>query len=254
MTDGVRDIVLGVVAALVCGGLGWLARTALWRRALRRKQAFFGLPEHSECLAVVGREPGGDAAVHRHDVFALLELSAVARECGALTRLVAHDATQQGFGERTEFCFGGPAGNRRTAAHLASMLPGVAIAADPEPGPDRGAFRIGRERYRVEPGVAEHVLLARLTGGQGARPVFVFCGQRPITHQAAARYLARHHERLRRKHGDGPFCLLLKVVNSQAYGPDMTEFVADVSRAAREPLPAGAPPPAPRAGDKATKA
>ncbi|MCF3960082.1 hypothetical protein [Streptomyces fuscigenes] len=250
MTDDVRDIVLGVVAALACGALGWFARTALWRRALRRKQAFFGLPEHAEALAVVGREPGGDASVHRHDVFALLELSAVAKECGAHTRLVAHDATQQGFGERTEFCVGGPSVNRRTAAHLASMLPGVRIEADPEQGPDRGSFRIGTDFYRVQPGVAEHVLLARLTGGQGARPVFVFCGQRPIAHQAAARYLARHHERLQRKHGDGPFCLLLKVVNSQAYGPDVAEFVADVTKAAREPAPAGTQRPSHRAGEK----
>ncbi|WP_329454828.1 hypothetical protein [Streptomyces sp. NBC_01497] len=250
MTDDMRDIVLGVVVALGCAGLGWFARTALWRRALRRKQAFFGLPEHAECLAVVGREPGGEAAVHRHDVFALLELSAAAKECGAHIRLVAHDATQQGFGERTEFCLGGPAGNRRTAAHLASMLPGVRISADPEPGPERGSFRIGAEQYRVEPGITEYVLLARLTGGQGARPVFVFCGQRPITHQAAARYLARHHERLHRKHGDEPFCLLLKVVNSQAYGPDVAEFVADVTKAAREPMPAAAAQPSHRAGEK----
>jgi hypothetical protein len=249
MTDDVRDIVLGVLAALGCGGLGWFARTALWRRLLRRKQAFFGLPEHAECLAVVGREPGGDVTVHRHDVFALLELSAVAKECGAHPRLVTHDATQQGFGERTEFCLGGPSANRRTAAHLASMLPGVAIGADPESGPDRGAFRIGQDTYRVEPGVTEHVLLARLTGGQGARPVFLLCGQRPITHQAAARYLARHHERLHRKHGDGPFCLLLKVVNSQAYGPDVTEFVADVTKAAREPAAVVAHP-SHRAGEK----
>jgi hypothetical protein len=31
--------------------------------------------------------------------------------------------------------------------------------------------------------------------------------------------------------------LLLKVVNSQAYGPDVVELVADVTRAARTPLP-----------------
>jgi hypothetical protein len=251
MTDDVRDIVLGVVLALACGGLGWCARTALWRRSLRRKQAFFGLPEHSECLAVVGREPGGDSAVHRHDVFALLELSAVTKECGAHARLVAHDAAQQGFGERTEFCLGGPAGNRRTAAHLSSMLPGVRIAPDPAVDADRGAFRIGTEHYRVQPGVTEHVLLARLTGGQEAHPVFVFCGQRPITHQAAARYLVRHHARLYREHGNRSFCLLLKVVNSQAYGPDVAQFVADVTKAALDPAPTTAPRPPHRAGDKA---
>ena len=74
-----------------------------------------------------------------------------------------------------------------------------------------------------------------------ARPVvFLFCGQRAITNQAATRYLARNHERLHRKHGNNSFVLLLKVVNSQAYGPDVVELVADVTRAAQTPLPAQA--------------
>lgn len=124
------------------------------------------------------------------------------------------------------------------AAHLHSLLPGVRINTEPEPGPDRGAFQIGPERYRVEKGASEYVLLARLTTGQDARPVFLFCGQQAITNQAATRYLARNHERLARKHGNNTFCLLLKVVNSQAYGPDVVELVADVTRAAQAPIPA----------------
>ncbi|WP_327233659.1 hypothetical protein OG349_06425 [Streptomyces sp. NBC_01317] len=235
MTDDVRNIVLGVVAAGVTASLGWIFRTYLWRRALRRKQAFFGLPGHSECLLVVNREAGGDGAVHRYDVFALLELSALIKDCGAHARIVQHDATQQGFGERTEFCLGGPASNRRMSAHLSTLLPGVTINTQSEPGPDRGAYGIGTERYAAEPGVAEYVLLARLTAGEEARPVFLFCGQRAITNQAASRYLARHHEKLARKYGGGSFCLLLKVVNSQAYGPDVVELVADVTRAAQQP-------------------
>ncbi|MFD5112314.1 hypothetical protein ACFVWX_04145 [Streptomyces sp. NPDC058220] len=236
MNDDIRNIVLGVVAAGIGAALGWLARTYLWRRKLRRKQAFFGLPGHSECLLVVNREAGGDA-VQRYDVFALLELAALIKDCGAHAQIVQHDTARQGFGERTEFCVGGPAANRRMAAHLHSLLPGVVINTDAEPGPDRGAFQIGSERYRLEPGAAEYVLLARLTAGQESRPVFLFCGQRAITSQAASRYLARHHEKLARKHG-GSFCLLLKVVNSQAYGPDVVELVADVTRAAMEPVPA----------------
>ncbi|MFF2525398.1 hypothetical protein [Streptomyces liangshanensis] len=237
MTDDVRNIVLGVVAAGITASLGWIFRTYLWRRALRRKQAFFGLPGHSECLLVVNREAGGDGAVHRHDVFALLELSALIKDCGAHARIVQHDAAQQGFGERTEFCLGGPSSNRRMTAHLGTLLPGVAVDTRSEPGPDRGAYEIGSERYVAEPGTAEYVLLARLTAGEEARPVFLFCGQRAITNQAASRYLARHHEKLARTYGGGSFCLLLKVVNSQAYGPDVVELVADVTRAAQQPRP-----------------
>jgi hypothetical protein len=240
MNDDVRNIVLGVLATGISAALGWLARTYLWKRKLRRKQGFFGLPDNSESLLVVNREAGGtELTVKRHDVFALLELAALIKDCNASVQVIAHDVAQQGFGERTEFCVGGPASNRRMAAHLASLLPGVRVNVDAEPGPDRGAFQIGSERYRLESGKSEYVLLARLTADQGreARPVFLFCGQRAITNQAATRYLARNHERLARKHGDNSFALLLKVVNSQAYGPDVVELVADVTRAAQTPLP-----------------
>ncbi|MET7536233.1 hypothetical protein [Streptomyces sp. NPDC005349] len=244
MTEDVRNIVLGVIAAGISAALGWLARTYLWKRKLRRRQAFFGLPDNSESLLVVNRDAGGpELTVKRHDVFALLELSAIIKDCGAHAQVVAHDTAQQGFGERTEFCVGGPASNRRMAAHMHSLLPGIRVNTDPEPGPDRGAFQIGSERYRLEPGITEYVLLARLTAGQGqgSRPVFLFCGQLPVTNQAATRYLARHHERLSRKHGGNAFALLLKVVNSQAYGPDVVELVGDVTRAAQAPAPAATP-------------
>ncbi len=246
MTDDVRNILLGVVAAGISATLGWLARTYLWRRKLRRKQAFLGLPGNAESLLVVNREAGRDGSVHRFDVFALLELAALIKSCGANAQIIWHDTAQQGFGERTEFCVGGPFSNRRMAAHLHSLLPGVRINTDPEPGPDQGAFQVGSERYRMDPGIAEYVLLARLTAGQDARPVFLFCGQRAITNQAATRYLARNHEKLARKHKSDTFCLLLKVVNSAAYGPDVVELVADVTRAARAPLPA------PRASQQAS--
>lgn len=244
MNDDVRNIVLGVVAAGVSASLGWLARTYLWRRRLRRMQAFFGLPDHSESLLVVNRGvSGGELSVMRHDVFALLELSALIKDCRAHAQVVAHDAARQGFGERTEFCLGGPASNRRMAAHLSSLLPGVRVNVEAESGPDMGAFRIGSEDYRMDSGRSEYVLLARLTAGErrDTRPVFLFCGQRSITNQAATRYLAREHVRLARRYGSGSFVLLLKVVNSQAYGPDVVELVADVTRTARTPVPEAEP-------------
>ncbi|MEU6929610.1 hypothetical protein AB0A05_10660 [Streptomyces sp. NPDC046374] len=244
MNEDLRNIVLGVLATGVSGSLGWLTRTHLWRRRLRRKQAFFGLPHHSECLLVVNREAGNDGAVHRFDVSALLELAALIKDCGAHAQIVQHDLAQLGFGDRTEFCVGGPGSNRRMAAHLASLLPGLTMSVEREPVAERGAIRIGEDRYLMEPGVSEYVLLARVTAGEGGRPVFLFCGQRAITNQAATRYLARHHERLARSHRGGSFVLLLKVVNSQAYGPDVVELVADVTRRALTPSPATPPAPA----------
>ena len=242
MDENLREILLGVLVAGITAALGWFARTYLWRRKQRRKQRFFGLPVNSECLLVVNRDPATtEWAVQHNDVFALLELSALIKDCEAHADIVTHDGAQQGFGERTEFCIGGPTSNRRMAAHLQSLLPGVQINVDREPGPDRSAFTIGGEHYRLQHGTAEYVLLARLTAGQtgeDVRPVFLFCGQRGVTNQAASRYLARNHVKLARKHGpQGNFCLLLKVVNSQAYGPDVVELVADVTRAATTPAP-----------------
>ncbi|MGP3925363.1 hypothetical protein [Streptomyces sp. 8N616] len=239
MNDDVRNILLGVIAAGISAAIGWFARTYLWRRRLRRKQRFFGLPANSECLLVVHRAAGGTGwTVARRDVFALLELSAIIKDCGANAQIVAHDAAEQGFGERTEFCIGGPVSNQRMAAHLRSLLPGIEVNTDSEPGPDRGAFRVGSERYRMQQGTVEHVLLARLTARQEGRPVFLASGQHSNANHAAVRYLARHHTRLARKYGNNSFCLLLKVVNSDAYGPDVVELVADVTRAATSPAPA----------------
>lgn len=112
MSDDLRNIILGLVAAGISAGIGWLARTALWKRKLRRKQAFFGLPDNAESLLVVNRDPAtSEPAVHRFDVFALLELAALIKDCGAHLQMVTQDNVQQGFGERTEFCVGGPGSN-----------------------------------------------------------------------------------------------------------------------------------------------
>lgn len=247
MNDAIRDIALGLVATGIAATIGWFARTYAWRRSLRRKQRFFGLPGNSECLLVVNRKPGSeDWSVARRDVFGMLELAALVKDCGANAQIIAHDAVQQGFGERTEFCFGGPVSNQRTAAHLRSLLPGVRIASGPEPGAGRKyavSFSVGGETFDMEEGRAEYVLLARLTGGAHARPVFLACGQRSVANQAAVRYLVRHHEKLARKHGDA-FCLLLKVVDSDAYGPDVVELVADVTREAATPVAEEVPEPA----------
>ena len=241
MNEDVRNIVLGVLATGVSASFGWLGRTYAWRRRLRRKQAFFGLPSGSECLLVVNRLAGSERGVHATDVSALLELSALVKDCGARPRVVQHDTARQGLGEIAEFCIGGPYSNRRMAAHLPNLLPGLTMNVEQEPPEDRGMITVAGEAYRPEWGVSEYVVLARLTRGEGGRPVFLLCGQAAVTNQAAARHLARHHKELTRTYGsDGSFVLLLKVINSQAYGPDVVELVADVTQVART-APATAP-------------
>ncbi|MEU4092384.1 hypothetical protein [Streptomyces sp. NPDC026673] len=242
MSDDVRNIVLGLAASGISAALGWFVRAYLWRRGLRRKQRFFGLPTGSECLMVVNRDPGATRgwSVARHDVFALIELSALIKECGAHAEILPHDTAWQGFGARTEFCVGGPISNHRMAAHLRSMLPGFEVNDFTGPKEDQGALKVGGDTYRMDKGKVEYVLLARLAADENtgnSRPVFLASGQRGVNNQAAVRYLARHHLRLSRKYGvDSTFCLLLKVINSEAYGPDVVEVVADVTRDARTPV------------------
>lgn len=241
MSDSILLLVLAAAGLVVGIGAGWYARGSTGGRKQKRRERFYGLPPNSEALIVVNRDAGGgDWSVAKHDALALLELSAVVKSCGAHVQIIAQDTAQQTFGDRTEFCVGTPISNRRMAAHMQSLLPGVRINTDPEPGPDRGAFAVGTERYRLENGVTEHVLLARLTAGQDARPVFISCGQRSITNQAAMRYLTKNEARLARKYGGNSFVLLLKVVNSQSYGPDVVELVADVTRTAKTPSPLAA--------------
>lgn len=240
MSDDLRNIILGLAATAISAALGWFVRTYLWRRRLGHQQRFFGLPTGSECLLVVNRDPGSrDWSVARNDVFALIELASIVKDCRAHAEILPHDTAWQGFGARTEFCIGGPVSNQRMAAHLRTMLPGVEVNPD-NLGPDRGALTIAGETYRLDKGSVEYVLLARLAADENtgnSRPVFLSSGQTAITNQAAVRYLVRHHTRLARKYGgDGSFCLLLKVINSTAYGPDVVEVVADVTRPASTPV------------------
>ncbi|MEV7469261.1 hypothetical protein AB0O20_22540 [Streptomyces kronopolitis] len=234
MDDTLQLLTTAAVALVVGLAAGWAVRSAVIGRKRAREQAFFGLPDGSECVLVTHRDSSSAHwSIPRHDALALLGLAAVVENCGAHPEIAPHDTGLQGFGARTEFCVGDPTAHRRLAAHLSSLLPGVAVHPGDESGAGRGTFTIGGSAYRVEPGAVEYVLLARLRAGEVDRPVFLAAGQRPVTHRAAVRHLVRNRARLARKHGaEGQFCLLLKVVNSQAYGPDVVELVADVTKAA----------------------
>ncbi|WP_081952251.1 hypothetical protein [Kitasatospora phosalacinea] len=250
MTDGVLNVVLGLAASAISAGLGWLAQTLRRRRRLGRQRAFFGLPANGEALLVVNRQASAPdvKSVARDDVYALMELAALVRECGARATLTGHDEVRQGLGDKSEFCVGGPAGNKRTAAHLESWLPGVAFVSPPaEVGHPVHTLLVGSREFRFltaseEPGQRAHVLLARIHPRAGSRPVFVIAGQTAVSNHAGARYLAANHRTLSREHGrDGAFAVVLRVVNARAYGPDVVELEADVTAAATtRPRPAAA--------------
>ncbi|HJD81034.1 hypothetical protein [Kitasatospora aureofaciens] len=242
MNDNVLNVLLGLVASAISAGLGWLAQALRRRRRVERVRAFLGLPAGSECLVVVPRSIGTGSHAHtvtRRDAYALMWLAGLVEECGARPELVAHDAAHRGLGAKTELCLGGPVSNERTAAHLAWGLPGVVITSGP--GPGSNVIVVGDQEFVVEPD-RTHTLLARIATPDGGRPVFLIAGQTGTANQAGVRHLVAHHRELARRYGrNGTFALILRVVNPEAYGPDMVELAADVTAEALRRSPAAAP-------------
>lgn len=225
MTSDVWNIALNIIASVITGTVVWLVTKALAWRRIHRMQVFFGLTGGDECLAVVPRHASSnrDTSVHRHDAAALLELSTVLGECQARPEVVFHDDVYQGMADKTEFCIGGPDANDRTAAHLRTALPQVSM--DKFEDSKRLTITVGEEHYPIEPGRAEYVVLAKIVRD---KPAFLICGQTSITNRAAARYLQRHYRWLIRKHGlRNQFCLVLRVVEPDTYGPSVVELVRD---------------------------
>ncbi|WP_377271008.1 hypothetical protein [Peterkaempfera sp. SMS 1(5)a] len=253
MADGLLNIVLGVAASAVSAALGWLAQTLRRRRRLDRAREFFGMAEGTECLLVVPRHaklPDG-AAVALQDAYALMELAALIKECGAHASILSHERVRQGIGTKAEVCLGGPSVNSRMAAHLAWRFPGLRIAEWTGPGSPM-TISAGEQSFSRVPDEAEYAVLARIPGTDSRRPVFLICGQTPVSNQAAVRFLLGNRRRLMREYGAGkPFCLVVKAVNTPVYGPDVVELAGDLTRAAvtapAGQRPAAAPDPDPAA-------
>jgi hypothetical protein len=238
----VRDLLVNLVASALAGLAVWVAQRVLAHRRLTRKRAFFGLKPGEPALLVVARHASSprEQSVHRRDVAALVELAAVVRECGGRSELVAPGAST-GLGKMTEFCVGGRETNPRAAAHLRAMLPGVEMTTYQESG-RQGSVSVGPHRFVRDPERVEYAVLARTVVND--HMVFSILGQTSFGNLAAVRYLAAHQRSLQRRYGVTAFCLVLRVVEPDAYGADLVEVAADVSAdafAARESTPDARP-------------
>ena len=243
-----NDLLINLLASAAAATVGWLVQRLVRYRRLAREQAFFGLDRGSECVLTMPRHVGSSKAnsVHRRDVGAMVELATIAKECRATVELLASDEAPTTLGRATEFCVGGPTSNDRTATHLRTMLPGIRYQSATED--DLAApFAVGSTVFQRVRGSVEYVLLARVFRPDGGRPVFVVSGQTAETNFAAARYLAGNHRSLAKRYGSGKrFCLVLRVVESEHYGPDYAEIAADVTPDAFTAPPAPQPTPVPR--------
>ncbi|QUH01314.1 hypothetical protein HUO13_11320 [Saccharopolyspora erythraea] len=232
MTADAWNVALNIIASAITGSVVWLTARLVARRRLGRKREFFGLVADSDYLVVVPRHASStqDHSVHRNDAAALLELSATVGDCGARPNVIFHDQAYAGIADKAEFCIGGPTANRRTVAHMRSALPGLALLDSDRSQPI--TIAVGEHHYEFEQGRVEYVALAKIVRARLDKPTFLICGQSSTSNRAAGRYLASHYRDLMRAHGThGRFCVVLRVLESEVYGPNVVELVGDVTDA-----------------------
>lgn len=227
-----NDLAINLLASLIAGVAVWAAQRLLRYRKAARRRAFFGLAPGKRVLVVVGRHGAAPMSINKTDVAAVLELAVLAKGAGAEPDIALHTEVVEGVGDQAEFCVGGPTSNLRTAAHLRWLLPGVTQSSFDD-DPDGLALTVGDRVFRRERGASEYVLVARILAPGKRRPLFLVCGQTAITNHAAAKYLVDQQDALHAQYGAlTSFCLVLRVVNRDAYGSDVVELVADVTEAA----------------------
>lgn len=234
MTSDAWNVSLNIIASVITGSAVWLVTKAMAWRRLRRMQVFFGLTGGEECLVVVPRHASSHRgnSVHRNDAAALLELTTVLGDCRARPEVVFHDDVYQGAVDKAEFCIGGPEANQRTAAHLRSAVPNLRHARF-EDDPEGVTISVGEHHFPAEMGRSEYVALAKIQREEQDKPAFLICGQTSVSNRAAARYLQRNYARLMRTHGlRKRFCLILRVVESNTYGPAVVELARDATQEA----------------------
>jgi hypothetical protein len=235
MPGALQDVLTGLVAAVLSGAAVWLWQRGRGLRRRRRKAAFFGLRPGRECLVVMNRHWQFPHVVARPDVYALLEVGSLADELGCPLSVRSSDELREETGDRTEFCIGGPDSNERTAAHLASFLPGVVRVPYREAG-NTVEFVVGDQKFVREPGKREYAIFAKFRPPHAQQPVLLLCGQTPITNRAAIHFVKRHYAELRRSLASvDTFAIIVRVTSPDVYGHTMVDLDQDVTAAAFVP-------------------
>ncbi|WP_049568256.1 hypothetical protein [Streptomyces sp. SBT349] len=232
MSSVMLNILIGLITTVISGGSVWLAQRAKAARLWRGKAAFFGIQPGQRCLLILSRHHEKPRATGHRDVRALLEVAPLVEELGGRISVEPADEFLGTNGEATEFCLGGPVANRRSAAHLAHHLPGVAFTPL-GPGPDSGAITAGGEEFRLALGEREYAVIAKFTPREASRPVFLICGQVQYANLAAMHFLKRDHRSLSRSLASPErFCLVVRISASRVYGHERVELERDVTAAA----------------------
>ena len=232
MAGTITDIIAGLITAVISGGTVWLWQRGKRTRRKRRWANFFGVKPGQSTLVVMNRHWQTEHAIARSDVYALLDAGSLIDELGGEIDVRSSDELRGGVGDRAEFCIGGPDSNPRTAAHLASFLPGIIVHSYSETGP-AVAFTAGSDRFIRDPWKREFVIVAKLIPPGKTHPVFVISGQTPITNRAAVHFLRKNGAHLARTIGiREPFCLIIRVTSPDVYGHELVDLEKDVTMTA----------------------
>ncbi len=222
-SDVVEQLALGLGTSVISGGAVWLGQRLTISHRLRRHRRFLGLGRvYPRAHIIVGRKYGSTDSIHENDVAAALEISALLRAAGGdVVDIVPAAAPGSGAPDSVEFCLSGPGSNARTGAHLRRYLPALEVG-------QRNAYVVDGHAYEWQPGVEEHVLLARIC--RTDRPhLFLISGQTSVTNLAGAAYLTRNQPALWRRFGDREsFAFILKVIDTHVYGHREAEEVGTV--------------------------
>lgn len=235
------DVITGLLTAVISGAAVWVWQRGKGARRSRRTAAFFGLRSGRECLVVINHHWNSPRAIARRDVYALVDVGNLVEQVGSRVELRSADELLEGIGDRTEFCIGGPDTNARTAAHLASFLPGVVVRsyADVKQWVEIVA---GDRKFVRKPDQLEYALVAKFTAPNANHPVFLICGQTAITNQAAIHFLRhRHHDLARTLTSTDRFCVVVRVREPGVYGHELVDLEADITAAAFDPASGSEP-------------
>jgi hypothetical protein len=232
VSSALLNILIGLVTSVLSGGAVLLWRRVASSRILRRKTAFFGLRPGVPCLIVMNNHWQRPGSSSHNDVHVMLEVAALAHESGCPISVIPADDLREYDEDSVEFCIGGPSSNPRTAAHLATYLPGVrqrpfGIKSDP------GAIEVDRRRFTLKRGHLEHALIAKFTPSYSKYPIILIFGQMSIDNRAAINFLKRDYKALSKMvESINKFCLIIKITSSDTYGFQAAELAADVTSAA----------------------
>jgi hypothetical protein len=227
------NIVIGLITSILGGGSVWLYERAKKARFLRRRAAFFGIEPGGTCLIVLNNKYNMPGSTHHQDVYAMIEVIALASETGAKVDIESCDDFRGSNGDRTEFCIGGPGSNPRTSGHMASHLPGVSLRPFDPGARDSMSFVAGDQAFPLDPGNQEYALVAKFTPREASRPVMVICGQTAITNRAAVGFLKREYGNLSKVLASiDRFCIMVRVPATGTYGHEAAELASDISEVA----------------------